>query len=234
MSDILFLARDFIERMVNPAYGIAVNEEHALQFAVLLQREGFEERFIRELREVKEREALTSYGWLWLIGWAKSKQIELPTELLVDLFDEWSDVFIKTNVVDLATQNTSFELASRFYPMFEFPNEFLQRIMVSATRVELEQVPNFEQFADTREEFIRAEPIPTMGRSEALLVSLLQVGRPITLGAASSFLQFGWKGQRHMVNFFWLLYDRLDGESQSAWSENIPSMPERPERRRSQ
>jgi hypothetical protein len=60
MSDLLFLARDFIDRMANPTYGAAVNEDHALRFASLLQREGFEELFMREIREVRDRDALTS------------------------------------------------------------------------------------------------------------------------------------------------------------------------------
>ena len=74
-----------------------LNSYDKTRFASLLQRQGFEERFLQEIREVQDREALSSHGWLWLIGWAKSRSVELPTGLLVDLFEQWSDVFVKTS-----------------------------------------------------------------------------------------------------------------------------------------
>jgi len=219
--------------MANPADGAVVNEEHALQFATLLQRKGFEEQFLQEIREVRDKEALSPHGWLWLTGWAKSKDIELPTELLVDLFKEWSDVFVKTNVLDLATRTAEYRPPRELYiSITDFPNDFLRQVMLSAVRVEREEFPGFEDFPDEREEFRRLEALPAMGRAEALLVSLLQVGRPITLWAASAFLRHEWQGHRHTEAFFWLLYDKLDRESQDAWSQSIPFMPERPEERR--
>jgi len=233
MSDLLYLARDFIERMANPAYGVVATEEHALQFASLLQREGFENRFLREIREIQDKDVLSSHGWLWLIGWAKSRGVDLSTGLLVELFEEWSDVFVKANVLDLATRNAVYgPSATLNISIDDFPNEFLRRVMLSAVRVESEESPNFADFHDQRERFRRADVIPAMGRAESLLVSLLQVGRPITLGAASTFMLYEWQGQRHIQIFFWVLHDRLDRESQAAWSRSIPLMPNRPGERR--
>jgi hypothetical protein len=233
MSDLLFLAKDFIERMANPAYGLVANEEYALQFATLLQREGFEQKFLQEIREVKDRDTLSSYGWLWLIGWAKSRNIDLPTDLLVELFEEWSDVFIKTNVLDLATRNAENGVPGDVNISIEhFADEFLQRVMLSAVRIEREEFRGFGQASDEQEEFRRPDAVPAIGRAEALLVSLLQVGRPITLNAALIFLNYKWQGQRHMQIFFFLLYDKLDEESQAAWRRSLPEMPNRPDERR--
>jgi hypothetical protein len=236
MSDILVLARDFIERMANPAYGVATNEEYSLQFASLLQRKGFEERLLQEIQEAQDRDALTSHGWLWLVGWAKSRSVQLPTGLLVELFEEWSDLFVKANVLDLATRNAVYRAPIKFdLSIGEFPNEFLRRVMLSAIRIEREESGDFEEgFDESANEHERREAVPEMGRAESLLISLLQVGRPITLAAASSFLRHEWQGQRHMQSFFWLLYDRLDGDSQAAWSESIPLLPARPEGRNPQ
>ena len=73
------------------------------------------------------------------------------------------------------------------------------------------------------------EAVSAINRAESLLVSLLQVGRPITLRAASTFLRHEWQGQRHIQIFFWLLYDKLDRESQAAWSTSIPVASDRPQ-----
>ncbi|MBB5341468.1 hypothetical protein [Tunturiibacter gelidoferens] len=188
---------------------------------------------MQEIREVRGRDALSSYGWLWLVGWAKSRDVELPTELLVGLFEEWSDVFVKTSVLDLAIRTADYQPLTNFdLPIADFPNEFLRRVMLSAVRVEREEYPDFREIPKERgDEILRAEAVPEMGRSESLLVSLLQAGRPITLGAASSFLRHEWQGQRHMQIFFWLMFDKLDGESQAAWRRSIPRMPYRPEDR---
>jgi hypothetical protein len=231
MSDFLFLARDFIEHMVNPAHGVVVNEEYALRFASLLQRKGFEDLFLQEIRDARDQNALTSHGWLWLVGWAKSRNIDLPTELLVDLFEEWSDVFVKTTILDLATRNAEYRPPDHLeISITDFPNDFLRRVMLSAVRVEREEYTDLKGLPRERgDEIRRPEAIPEMNRAESLLVSLLQVGRPITLGAASTFLRYEWQGQRHMLNFFRLLYERLDEESRTAWSRSIPFMPTNPE-----
>ena len=233
MSDLLFLAKDFIERMANPAYGVVANEVYALQFAMLLQREGFEQKFLQEIREVQDREVLSSHGWLWLIGWAKSRNIDLPTNLLVELFEEWSDVFVKTNVLDLATRNTQYKHPGDIdISIDNFPDEFLRRVMLAAVRIEREDSREFEPNFDEEEKLLIPEVVPAIGHAEALLISLLQVGRPITLNAASTFLSYEWQGQRHMQIFFFLLYDKLDEESQTAWRGSIPGMPNRSNGRR--
>jgi hypothetical protein len=186
MSDLLFLARDFIERMANPAHGAIANEEHALQFAMLLQREGFEQRFLQEIREVEDSDVLSLHGWLWLIGWAKSRNIDLSTNLLVDLFEEWSDVFVKTNFLDLATRNDvyGFHDYTTNTSLGNFPDDFLRRVMLSAVRVEPEEFRNIDEGFYEREEIQRPDAIPSMGRAEALLVALLQIGRPLTLSTS--------------------------------------------------
>lgn len=142
---------------------------------------------------------------------------------------------MQASVLDLATRNAEYRPPDHLdIPINDFPNEFLRQVMLSAVRIEREEYSDFRGFPDERGEFRRLEPVPAMSRAESLLVSLLQVGRPITLDAASSFLRYEWKGQRHMQIFFWLLYDKLDGESQAAWSRSIPWMPNRPEGRNRQ
>lgn len=88
MSGLLTLARDYIERMANPVYGLVTNEDYSLRFAHLLGSEGFEDTFREEIRSVRDTEALTSNGWLWLIEWARSRRVDVQEELLSELYDE--------------------------------------------------------------------------------------------------------------------------------------------------
>ena len=99
-------------------------------------------------------------------------------------------------------------------------------------RIERERSLELGRTFDEQEELRRPEAVPAIRRAEALLVSLLQVGRPITLNAASTFLSYEWQGQRHIQIFFFLIYDKLDEESQAAWRRSIPGMPNRPNGRR--
>lgn len=52
MSNFLAVADDFLERMNNPAYGGAVNDEYAMKFARLLRDEQFEEQLNRQISDV--------------------------------------------------------------------------------------------------------------------------------------------------------------------------------------
>jgi hypothetical protein len=209
MSDLLTLARDYIDRMANPVYGIATNEDYAIRFAKLFESEGFEAQIRAEIRTLRSRDALTSYGWLWLIGWAKSRRIDLNEELLVELFEQWSGVFVRSAIIDLATQSAEYESQGRRKrSLLEFPNRFLAQIMRLATEGEEEDRPLDEQRRST-------------GRAESVLIALLQVDKPITLDAASALLQYEWWGREQLLEYFWALSDTLDAETRSVWIERL-------------
>jgi hypothetical protein len=53
--------------------------------------------------------------------------------------------------------------------------------------------------------------------AESVLVALLQLGREITLDAASSLLHHRWEGQTKLLQFYRLLWEGLDEETQKAW-----------------
>ena len=191
MSGMLSLARDYMERMANPVYGFAVNEDYSLRFAQLLETEGFESSLRREIEELRDTEELTSNGWLWLIGWAKARRIELEEELLLDLFNEWSNISARCAIVDLAIHQYRPEVErSRVFPLGEFPHPFLARILRRATEVPAGQEARID----------RPMPHPAYWRSasraEDLLVVLLQVDDPITIAAAATLLRHGWEGER--------------------------------------
>ena len=137
MSGLLTLARDYLDRMANPVYGFATNEDYALRFAQLLGTDGFEDRLRNEIQELRDREAFTSNGWLWLIGWARSRRIDLSEDLLLELFWEWSSVPARCAVVDLATYRFEKDLRADV-TLGDFPNRFLAVIMRDATEISKE------------------------------------------------------------------------------------------------
>lgn len=232
MSDFLFLASDYIERMANPVYGTSTNEDYALKFATLLSKEGFEARLNEEISTLTDRDTLTSYGWLWLFGWARSKDLDLKEDLLVDLYEEWSSEFVRAEIVDLATRNVDYpEKPNISLSIEEFPNRFLSRIMSQATRrpeVEETRHPEAEDRASFEE-----QPGPqarSTALAESTLVALIQVGTPITIDAARVLLWHKWEGQEQLLQSFWAIYEALDPETHDVWAKHLDP-PEREQSR---
>ncbi len=235
MSDILTLASEFLERMSNPAYGIRVNEDYALRFAKLLGSERAEEpgeprdsekpeelgEFEKMLRGEVERlndvDALTPHGWLWILGWARAKDLDLDGQLLLDLTEKWSSVFLQVSAIDLATRRADSDWIRRKtpLPLGDFGHPWLSKLMYRATEVPEEDRP-------------RSGEVHT-DRAERVLIALLQVGRKITLDAASTLLHHDWLGQRKVVEYFWFQCDGLEEETRDVWIERLQPPPKPPQ-----
>jgi hypothetical protein len=216
MSTLLFLARDFIERLSNPVYGPAVNEDYGMQLATLLAAEGFEHRLNEEIRSLDDSTAFTSHGWLWVLGWARSKDIELRRDLLKTLFEHSSSVFVRTAILDVAVNEGATGFDRELADVDKFPNRFLADVMTSC--VQARDRPRSERRTTElphKEE--RSERLPATNAAELTLVSLLQAGKPITLSAASTLLRHTWEGQDQLNEFFKRLTEVLDEETRREW-----------------
>jgi hypothetical protein len=214
MSNLLSLARDYIDRMSNPSYGFATNEDYSLRFAQLLGAEEFEASLHKEISGLRDKEALTSNGWLWLIRWARSRQIEMQEDLLVELFEEWSSVPARCAIVDLATYRSELQkpdLTLGDFPLGNFPDQFLNRIMQGATETRKGQ----------RDDRSRPEPERLTARVEDVLVVFLQVGSPLTLAAASALLRHRWQGHEQLTEYLRVLASTLDAETRDVWSKQL-------------
>ena len=215
MSDVLTLASDFIDRMSNPGYGIRVNEDYSLRFANLLSSEGFDRLIQAEAGRLSDVNALSPHGWLWLLGWARAKDVSLNDKLLLDLAERWSNVFMQVSVIELATQRSDWDQRAEVTSLENFDHAWLRELMRRCTKWS-----NMEQ----------VKPEDYTGRSERCLIALLQVGRDITLDAASSLLNHHWLGQATLLKFFWLRCDLLDEETRSIWISRLQP-PRRPDER---
>jgi hypothetical protein len=176
MSSLLSLAADYIERMANPVFGITTNEDYAIKFGKLLESEGFESQLRGEIRALKEPEALSSHGWLWLFDWAKSTGADIDQELLLHLFRKWSSPFVRAEIVQLATRGFRGETGADVRrEAFNFPDRFLAQIMIEVTRPLEENKLQRGQLSVTR--------------SQSVLVAFLQAGSPVALDAAAALLR---------------------------------------------
>jgi hypothetical protein len=217
MTEILTLASDFIERMSNPAYGAAVNEDYSLRFARLLSGERMVELLRHEAERVRDPEALTGHGWSWFLNWARSEDLDLNGDLLLALEEQWSSVFMQTLIIDVATRHSPWSGWQMNY-VSEFPDEWLRHLMSRAIRQ-----PVREERSTSRhegEEALREAP-PRTARAESTLIALLQVGREVTIDAAATLLHDPWIGHEQLVEFYFLRWNRLDQDTQRIWSQRL-------------
>jgi hypothetical protein len=221
MSEILTLAADFIDRMSNPAHGIAVNEEYSLRFAQLLGQERTFSILRDEAARVRDVNTLSAHGWFWFLNWARGHELELNGELLLDLSDRWASVFMQVLIIDVATRNRRMRELGQARHVAEFQDEWLRQLLTRS--VIQEQRP--PERRNEPEEGHSEEQVPVrMGRAETTLLALLQVGSDLTLAAAATLLAHPWPGRGRLREYYeWRLSD-LEPETRAAWEQRIRLM----------
>lgn len=224
MSSILALANDYIDRMTNPSFGLRVNEDYALRFADLLGSEGFQTQLEDEMRRLRDATALSSYGWLWLLGWAQAQQVALDDGLLHQLYRQTSSVFVKAAVIRTAVTAAGWQ--ERVAPARddEGRGRFLSRLIDEATRVE-------ESWVEDSEDLDTPRNLDTPGNgaasAEVLLIALLQADQPETIDAAAQLLHQEWFGRPALLSYFWDILEGLDEDTGRAWRDRLdPPNPE--------
>lgn len=207
MSNVLALAADFIERMANPGYGIRVNEDYAMRFGSLLETKDLEELLRKEISTITNPESLSPHGWLWILGWARSRGIRLDEKLLLRLVELSSDVFMQVVVIDIATRHIEWQRQPAVVSIGEFDNVWLSTLLGKCTKV-LDRGDEYGWHIDTR-------------RSESILVALMQVGSEIALDGASTLLNHKWPGQRRIVEWFMSLCGEMELETRANWIDRL-------------
>lgn len=207
MSHVLAIASDFIERMANPGYGIRMNEDYAIRFGTFLSSENFNVLLRHEIEEIKDEHALTPHGWLWVLGVARANGIDLDDDLLLNLAEEFSSVFMQVLVIDLATRHSEMERPESAVTLSVFDHEWLSELLSRCTKIQGMEKAQHDS-VDT-------------SRSEKVLVALMQVGSDITIAAASWLLNHTWLGQSQLVEYFWSLCNELDDETRQNWVSRL-------------
>ncbi len=208
MSNLIVLASEFIERMSNPIYGIKVNEDYSIRFAKILSSEGTDEMLHYEVKQLDDINALTPFGWIWLLSWVRAKKAILNDKLLFSLAEKWSNVSILISVVDVAIRQIKQQ--EKFNTIKSLQKEKFEHPWLS------ELINRFTHVKDDNDkEFIHT------GKAENLLIALLQIGNNISLDAASVLLNVSWPGKSKLNKYFWFLLDGLDNETKETWLSHL-------------
>jgi hypothetical protein len=210
MSSLIQFAADFIERMSNPVYGLQVNDEAALEFAAIFD-DAVSERFRFEASQLQTPDALTSYGWTWLLDWAASEGVRLDSELLINLCETRESASFKAAVISAATIDDSYEPQDS--PDLEgFPNPWLRQLLSRA----VEPPPTDDRTGEHQRPSRHAE---------SLLIALILIERGSTLDAASALLHHRWDQGESLVRFFWHRMELLDEDTRQAWERRLRPPP---------
>jgi hypothetical protein len=215
MSILLTLTSDYVDKMMNPIYGITVNEDYGIKFANLLESDGFTSKLNEEIESLDDANSLSHFGWIWLFEWANSKGIKLNEDLLVEQFYRWSNPIVKAEIIKIGIHGASYEI-NYSYTLANFPDKFLAKIMNRLTS---------QDFGDDLKNEKFEKDITKGTMASDVLVSFLQEGSTIVLDAAISLLKHQWSGQRDLVDFFGILLDNLDSETRDAWEERLKLPP---------
>lgn len=123
MNSSLVLASEFIERAANPVFGIEVNEEYALRWAVLRQSgDPVSGLRIDELTP-EDIDALSLDAWFWLGSILIHGDPELPIPLIDHLFKLTADPIYRLKVADMSLRHPG--LSERYtvspHPLHQLP-----------------------------------------------------------------------------------------------------------------
>jgi len=139
MNSALALASEFIERAANPSFGVEVNEEYALRWALLRQTGNP----ITELRvgefAPEDLDILSLDAWIWLGSTLTDGDPELPAPVLARLFEYAPDPVYRLKVADMSLRHPALakRLGELHRPLSKMPETWVgNRILNLLSRTE--------------------------------------------------------------------------------------------------
>ncbi|WP_328323934.1 hypothetical protein OHA70_31990 [Kribbella sp. NBC_00382] len=218
MSGILRLANEFIERMMNPAYGQVINDEYSMMLGDLLADGEDVERLLSEAHRLSRVDELSAYTWTWLLTLPGTEN-QLSKELLLELGQQFQAPAFRVAVIDCALRG-SYRLAEGEGPHFdrvptldEIENPWLARLVLST----LPSVP--DEAPDAGAGTVDSSAYQD---AENLLVALLTVDWQDCRLAAVALLNHEWAGRRELLSFFRSRTTAMDEESRARWLRLSP------------
>ena len=221
MNTFFTIAADFIDRMANPAHGVLVNQDYSLQFAELLSAEedSIDPTLRREAKRLADADVLSANGWLWFLTWARSESIALREDLLLNITQKWSSVFIQTLAIEIALENAEWSNRRNVQSLSEFGNPFLRKLLMNAVRIQEPEGRDHPDHPD-HPRFHRRDYLRT-SRAQSVLTSLLEIDSSITDAAAASLLQHEWPGQKQLLEFYESLVSGFDPDTREEWGDRF-------------
>lgn len=215
MSGLLRLANDFIERMMNAAYGPLVNDDYAMQLGELLGDPADAELLATEAQRLNRVDELSPHTWLWLVSLPEA-QDRLSRELLVELCLQFDSAAYRSTVIDCITRGRP-RLAPGQSVVFDTPSldeiEDPQLADLVRATVGMQHREELQSVAEVARDYRNAE---------SMLVALLTVNRRVSHQAASVLLHHDWPGQPGLLDFFESRISTMDPESRAQWGRLGP------------
>lgn len=218
MTSLLVLARDLFEHAMNPAYGVTVNDEHAARLATAIGPEDVE-RFAYEVGRLDVPEALTSYGWAWVLEFAVGHNVVLGRELLAELCLRWDEPALKALVIEAALRVG--DAGSQGASDVEWLDGLIQR--AAPTQIDLGSAPDDRQNDPDIDNLQSPQAAVDIGSAEALLTALLIVGTEPALAAAERLRTRRWPGAGQISRFLESRLSDPDPFGRAPW-EALPDL----------
>lgn len=212
MTSLLVLARDVLDRLGNPSFGVVENDEQAHLLASILASDDLE-RFANEVERLDDVAALTPYGWVWVLQFALGQDISLGDRVLTELCRGWDEPAFKALVIEVAISP-----GSEGETLSERARNWLEELVDLVTAVY-----GAEPSSDPAESDDGEEPSSSVAESvdveeaEALLVALLIVGSEETRRTARRLANRDWPGATALAEFVGSHLDDTDPLTRLAW-----------------
>jgi hypothetical protein len=212
MSPLFTLVSDYIERMSNPIFGVAVNEDYTARFADLLGEQRMIPQLLEEAKNITDINTFTIHGWNWLLSWCLSDdQNYLSEKTLLNLISQWQSVSMMSKIIRVATLDASTPgKASR--AIDEFPDQWLRELL---------QVCLYPNPGPDVKNYPEEKRGPNITFCLAVVLALMQVGTDLTIMAAATLLHSKWEGYDELLLRFNSRVELLDAETQVLWRDRL-------------
>jgi hypothetical protein len=217
MSGLLRLANEFIERMMNPAYGPLVNDDYSMRLAEFLADDSNTETLMYEAERLSRIDDLSAHTWMWLIGLPEART-RIDRDLLRDLCLEFEAASFRATIIDSVMRESprleTGEAVAFVSPSLDgIQNPWLQSLVRAVVREE-----DVDRSDPPPDETRSSPPVVSRHHSApSMLVALLTVNRGACHQAASALLHHEWVGHAALLEFFESRIAAMDPESRAQW-----------------
>jgi hypothetical protein len=218
VNGLLAIAESFIDRMTNPRYGPAANEEYALRFTEVLNGDpGFAAELANLSLDPEDIDSLPACAWPWYLEWRRLEDAPPPPANFLDvLFAATDDPAIRLAVVQSALSERVADSSPD-----NFPDAAPDRVSEFSASTEERGAIRSRWLRSQAARLTHAgEPAQTLPDAIELATYLLQIGDSDSL---ASLLSLPWPGRAALLDAIGgqLADANLEPETAAAWRSRL-------------
>jgi hypothetical protein len=243
VNGLLAMVESFVDRMTNPLYGPAVNEEYSQRFnQALAEDPEFAVEFANLALDPEDVGSLSACAWPWYLDWRRLEDAPPPASDFLDaLFAATDDPAIRLAVMQsgLSERVTDAAAPDNTAPDNTAPGAGAAG-NVASERSDYQRdrpFPGFDREAEERPDAIPSrwlrsrvtaltrafEPAGTLPDAIEVAMYLLQLGDPASLASLRAMLSTRWPGRADLANAIGrqLAEAGLDPETAASWRREL-------------